>query len=177
MTRWRTALVTASVALACTGASAWAQGTRMPRYHLVEPSSFSQGCVPPCDCPVVARPIHGTFRLVPMAPGPLFTEFAVVKVRWRVPRSAQLAAQKRIRVRGAGTYEVGGEFAVEQQLALDLTIAGEGPVHLDSGLVLGGGEFPARIDVPILTSGSCIGTIIDVHAVQGWPRTAAGATR
>lgn len=173
MTRWRTVLVTASVALASASVSAWAQGTKMQRYRLVEPSTFQQGCVPPCDCPVAALPIHGTLRLVPLPPGPLFAEFAVVKVRWRVPRSAQLAAQKRIRIRGSGTYEVGGEFAVEQQLALDLTIGEQGLVHLDSGLVPGGGQFPTRIDVPISTSGSCMGTTIDVHAVQGRPRTTA----
>jgi hypothetical protein len=147
----------------------------MPRYRLVEPSAFSQGCIPPCNCPTLALPIHGTFRLVPLAPGPLFAEFAVVNVRWTVPRSAQLG--KRIRIRGSGTYTVGGEFAVEQQLALDLTIAGEGPMHLDSGLVPGGGEFPARIDVSILTGGSCMGTSINVHAVQEQPLAAAGVTR
>lgn len=174
---WRRVPLIIFLAVACANVTASAQGTAMRRYHLVAPSTFQQGCVPPCQCPTAALPIRGTFRLVPMPPGPLFASFDVVNVHWRVVPSVSPAPRRGIRIRGSGSYAVGGEFAVEQQLALDLTIGAQGSMHLDSGLVPGGGEFPSRIDVPVLTSGTCFGTTIDVHAVQGPAPTAAGVGR
>jgi hypothetical protein len=131
-------------------------------YTLVPESTFQQGCFPPCDCPLgMPRPLSGTFALIDLRQGPLFNEFAVVNVYWLVAGAPDGTG---IPVRGFGTYRVGGEFAVQQQLSLDLWVGDEGPTHFDSGLVAGGGEFP-RIDVSTSVNGQyCFDTVIDLHA-------------
>ncbi len=139
-------------------------------YALLPGTTFQRGCFPPCRCAIgMPQPISGTFALVDLEPGPLFAEFAVVNVDWTVsaPDSPDIA------VRGAGTYRVGGEFAVQQQLSLDLTVGDEELTHFDSGLGVGGGEFP-RIDSLISVHGlSCFDTVIDVHALPVDDVTAA----
>jgi hypothetical protein len=137
-------------------------------YALLPESTFQRGCFPPCDYALGApQPISGAFALVDLGRGPLFAEFAVVNVKWLAagaPGSPDLA------VRGVGTYRVGGAFAAQQQLSPDLRVGDEDLTHFDSGLVVGGGEFP-RIDSQIsIQELFCFDTVIDVHA-----RPAAGA--
>ena len=129
-------------------------------YRLLASSTFQRGCFDACDCAIgPLDPIVGTFALVPLDTTPLFREFAVVNVRWQA-----LDPSGRIPVRGFGTYKVGGEFAVQHQLTLVLKVDGEDAALFDSGLALGGGNFP-RIDIHISVSGAiCFDTRIDVHA-------------
>jgi hypothetical protein len=129
-------------------------------YSLLDGSTFQRGCFDACDCAVgPLDPITGTFALVPLDMTPLFREFAVVNVRWLT-----LDPSDRISVRGFGTYKVGGEFAVQQQLKLLLKVDSEDSALFDRGLVPGGGSFP-RIDIPISISGAvCFDTVIDIHA-------------
>jgi hypothetical protein len=129
-------------------------------YRLLAGSTFQRGCVGACDCAIgPLDPIVGTFALVPLDTTPLFSEFAVVNVRWRARDPTG-----RIPVRGFGTYRFGGEVAVVHQLKLVLKVDGEDPAQFDSGLVAGGGNFP-RIDIRISESGAiCFDTIIDLHA-------------
>ena len=122
------------------------------------------------------RPIGGTFALVDLRQGPLFVELAVVDVDWLIARAPGASG---IPVHGIGTYRVGGEFAVQQQLSLDLRVGEEGPTHFDSGLVDGGGEFP-RIDISASVHGlHCFDTLLDLHALPhqgpalGWGRFSA----
>ncbi len=65
-------------------------------------------------------------------------------------------------VTGSGTYKVGGEFALQQELALDLKV-GDNPVqHFDSGLVGSSVAYPA-IDVMISINGmTCSDTVFHV---------------
>jgi len=132
-------------------------------YALLPESTFQRGCFPPCLCALgTEQPISGTFTLVNLGQGPLFVEFAVVNIDWLVigpPGSLDTP------VHGAGMYRVGGEFAAQQQLSLDLQVDDENPTHFDSGLVVGGGQFP-RIDSEISMHGLvCFDTAIDVHAL------------
>ncbi len=83
----------------------------------------------------------------------------MTNVRWRATIFGKDAS-----ITGSGTYRVGGEFAVEQQLALDLAIGGDPPRHFDSGLVPGGGEFPKIATTISLHSQTCFDTVIDVRA-------------
>jgi len=131
-------------------------------YILLPESTVQRGCFPPCECPLgVPRPIGGTFALVDLRQGPLFVELAVVDVDWLIARAPGASG---IPVHGIGTYRVGGEFAVQQQLSLDLRVGEEGPTHFDSGLVDGGGEFP-RIDISASVHGlHCFDTLLDLHA-------------
>jgi hypothetical protein len=129
-------------------------------YVLLPESTLQRGCFPPCLCPLeVPRPISGTFALVDLGQGPLFTEFAVANVDW-VAADGALG----IPIRGVGTFRVGGEFAVQQQLSLDLQVGDAEQTHFDSGLVEDGSEFP-RIDSMISVHGGvCFDTVIDLHA-------------
>ena len=139
-------------------------------YKLVPESTFQQGCFSPCDCPLGApRPLSGTFALVDLRQGPLFTEFAVVNVDWLVAGAPDASG---LPVRGAGTYRVEGEFAAQQQLSLDLYAGDDGRTHFDSGLMAGGGEFP-RIDISASVNGQhCFDTVINLHALPSDQTTA-----
>jgi hypothetical protein len=135
-------------------------------YALLPESTFQQGCFPPCRCAIWApRPISGTFALVDLRQDPLFTEFAVVNVDWLAGPFAGASDWNGVPVRGFGTYRIGGEFAVEQQLSLDLRVGESSPIRVDSGLTVGGGEFP-RIDILTSVHGRvCFDTVIDLHAL------------
>jgi hypothetical protein len=147
-------------------------------YALLPESTFQQGCFPPCLCPVgVLRPISGTFALVDLAQGPLFTEFAMVNVDWLVAAFSGASGSGGIPVSGFGTYRVGGEFAAQQQLGLDLRVGEAARGRFDSGLGLGGGYFP-RIDIVVSVNGGvCHDIVIDLHALPTDEMTSAIATR
>jgi hypothetical protein len=132
-------------------------------YALLPESTFQRGCFPPCRCALgPPQPMSGTVALVDLEQGPLFAEFAVVNVDWLV---ASTPGATGTTVRGTGMYRVGGEFAVQQQLSLDLTVDNEDLARFDSGLVAGGGDFPGSIDVGIsLHGGYCFDTVMDLHA-------------
>jgi len=133
-------------------------------YALSPESTYVQGCFAPCSCPLRApEPIRGTFALVDLGQDPLFAEFAVVNVDWLVGDPSGTP------VRGPGTYRVGGEVAVRQQLSLSLRVGDGELAHFDSGLVEGGGEFP-RIDILISVNGQyCFDRVIDLHALAREP--------
>jgi hypothetical protein len=132
-------------------------------YALQPESSFTQGCFEPCLCPIlISQPIVGELGLieVPGNEAAPFREFLVAFVHWRTKLGGE-----EVHITGSGRYRVGGEFALTQQLELDLRI-GRGPVqHFDSGVVVGGGEFPNKLDVRISVNGEfCFDTVIDVVA-------------
>ncbi|MDO8630777.1 MAG: Kazal-type serine protease inhibitor family protein, partial [Phycisphaerales bacterium] len=119
------------------------------RYHLSPGSTYEFGCFGICDCYIGdLRPMTGDFTLVRLDENPLFREFAVVDVRWLAlaPSNTETAT-----LTGVGFYRIGGEFAVQQQMLLDLLVMRGGTselTHFDSGLVVGGGAFP-HIDVVV----------------------------
>src|SRR5204863_473759 len=114
----------------------------------------------PCLCPImIAVPVKGTFVLTPTGFDGLFNTYAVSDVNWLVSIGGTNAI-----VTGSGTYKFGGEFALQQQLSLDLQVGGDKAHLFDRGLVPGGGNFP-RIDILTSISGAvCFDTVIDIHA-------------
>jgi hypothetical protein len=128
-------------------------------YELEEASSFTQGCYPPCLCPIfIVEGLRGSFRLIPRGLDGLFALYAVEDVDWTLPGEPPRS------VRGSGTYRVGGESASMHQLELDLSIDGEAAQHFDSGLIAGGGEFP-RISIAVSVNGMvCFDTVFDIRA-------------
>jgi len=142
-------------------------------YALLGESTFQQGCFPPCLCPIGApQPISGTFALVDLGPEPLFTEFAVVNADWLIGPFPGASGSNSTPVRGFGTYRVGGEFIAQQRLSLDLRVGVASQTHFDSGLVLGGGDFP-RIDALLSVNGGvCFDMVIDLHALPSDDPTA-----
>lgn len=127
-------------------------------YRLDAGSSFSRGCYPPCLCPLFStEAIRGTYTLTQDHTDPLFTWYRVENVNWTVTIDG---ADKRIT--GSGTYRRGGEVAVQQELALTLTVDGSPQQKFDSGLVNGAEDFP-KIDVTISVNGMvCFDTVIGV---------------
>ena len=156
------ALVFLVAAAAPVGAqSAGAQSTTSPAlYRLEAGSSFSRGCYGPCQCPIfTTKDIRGTYTLALDHVDPLFTWYRVEKVNWVVALGGVDT-----RVTGSGTYRVGGEVALQQQMKLTLTIGDERAQTFDSGLVGGGGSFP-EIDIAMSMNGmSCFDTVIDIRS-------------
>lgn len=132
-------------------------------YVLEKGSAFERGCFPPCMCPaLILDDLRGTFvlRPHPLAAPSLFDTYQVDVVRWRVGRGEQ-----ELEIRGSGSYEVGGEFALEQRLALDLQVGSEPVQRFDSGFVVPPADFP-RIQARISVNGEyCFDTVFDVRAV------------
>lgn len=147
-------------------ASPAAAQTQPSAYHydLQPTSSFENGCFGPCECPVQIRALKGTFDLQQTSVDPLFTYYRVFNVAWAIGQDGA----SNIPIQGSGTYRVGGEFAVQQELTLDLSINGAAPVRFDSGLVTGGGQFPGQIVVDISRhqNTACIDTVLHVDAVD-----------
>ena len=134
-------------------------------YRLTDKSLYQDGCFGPCLCPMlVSSPVTGTFRLSLASSDSLFTYYAVTDVNWIVPLSGS-----EIRVTGSGTYKRGGEFALTEELQLNLQVDGNPVQKFDSGLVAGGSEFPA-INLTISMNGMvCRDTAITVAAVPVLP--------
>jgi len=75
------------------------------------------------DCPVCARPsmpvpMTGTFQLMVLESNSLFTRYQVTNVSF----TASSAAGANYRVTGDGTYQQGGEVAIQQSMALSAPI-------------------------------------------------------
>jgi hypothetical protein len=70
-----------------------------------------------------------------------------------------------VRITGSGTYRIGGEFARQHQLVLELTIGDETPQQFDSGLIPGGAAFPDMLPIVISINGMvCFDTVIDIRS-------------
>ena len=101
-------------------------------YGLNKDSSFEQGCFPPCECPIMIDvPVEGTFLLTETGFDGRFYTYDVTEVNWIVTVNDPPTL-----VTGSGVYRIGGEFALQQELSLDLQMGEGEPVeHFDSGLV------------------------------------------
>src|SRR5437899_7289625 len=142
--------VVISVLLAATGAAAaqTATGTLPVLYRLDKGSDYEQGCFGPCACPVlISSGAAGTFVLTPVGFDGLFNNFNVTDINWILSINGTDTL-----VTGSGTYKVGGEFALQQDLSLDLKVGDNAVQHFDSGLVGSSVAYPA-IDVVISING------------------------
>lgn len=143
--------------------NATAQGTdpNLSRlYRLTPATTYQHGCFAPCLCPIIqSASVRGVFRLTHTGFDGLFDHYAVTDLTWRVT-----VGSTDLIVTGSGTYKIGGEVARQHQLSLDLKVGDQPVEHYDSGLVVGGGSFPA-IDIEISIHGRyCLDTVFDVHA-------------
>jgi len=132
-------------------------------YELTSDSSFFQGCVGPCMCPVQGvGQIEGTFDLVSITPTPLFTRYAMTKIHWTVINSDRIIH----RITGSGIYQIGGEVSLMQQMTLFLSIDGKNPVSFDSGLVPGKSSFP-DISIEVDLGKQCYDVWMTIGAEPG----------
>ena len=141
----------------CAAATADTSGTMYTL--IVPPSSLEVGCQPPCECPSVQRPTYGSFELVPAGSDPLYSYYAVERYIASFNNGPGAVA-----ITGSGHYKIGGEFALVQQLTLDLQIEGRPTEHFDSGLKPVSVPFP-RIDVACAVHGfDCYDSVLVVDA-------------
>jgi hypothetical protein len=148
-------MVMVSVGLVCATAKAAVV------YRLSPGSTYQEGCVAPCMCPVsMIGKIKGTFKLVQLTPTPLFTRYRVVKISWVVMNPNKEVVHM---IRGHGIYQLGGETALMQQLILDLSIDGADPVFFDSGLVPVESAFP-NISISVDRGTKCYDIWLDINA-------------
>ena len=152
--------MTMGVAALAMGTGAMAQTTPGRLYHLRAGSSDQHGCFGACLCPVlIQQPMRGTFVLTQTSVDPLFANYAVTNVRWRSPSLNETLL-------GSGTYRIGGEVALVEEMAVDVSINGDAPIRFDSGLVgVGPGpRFPVitiRLGIPNV---ACYHTELQVNA-------------
>ena len=125
---------------------------------LAPESTYTTGCVEPCLCPVQIFPVVGTLTFHLSDSNVLFSTYDVeadLTVPGDPPRS----------VKGAGTYKVGGEVAIVQEMTLNLSTNGEPAELYQSGSVPGGGEFPEALEISVLSEqGVCFATGLAISA-------------
>jgi len=140
--------------------------TRLPPeavtpYFLAKGSTYQHGCWDPCDCLLEEpRPLLGDFGLLPLPENDTwYEEYAVVGFN---AQAASSAVNQVIPIRGSGFYWIGGDFALTHRLALELFVGQSGPIHFDSGWIVGGSAFPS-IDIFVSVNGMvCLDTILHV---------------
>jgi hypothetical protein len=134
-------------------------------YRLTRDAAYDRGCYDPCDCLLErASDFRGFFLLRLVSVDPLFAHYEVSGLRWRavLQEGAQLLS-------GEGTFRIGGEVALMQEMTLDLSTSGGPPERFESGVVIGGSVAFPRIDITLSVNGMvCFDTVLRVHAAP-WP--------
>jgi hypothetical protein len=129
-------------------------------YRLDKGTVYEQGCFGPCLCPVLfSEPVKGTFVLTPAGVGPLFTNYTVTGINWMVTLGGTDTF-----ITGSGTYRIGGEFALQQELTLDLKVGDNKVERFTSGLVTGPAPFPVIAITISINNQNCFDTVFKVHA-------------
>ncbi len=178
--RFPFAFLLVSTALIAPGTAALAQppvGTPT-RYLLTQGTELEIGCQDPCACPVFMRgPITGSFTRNEREPQPLFRRFDIEDVDWILSDTSPA-----LRIVGSGSYAVGGEFALEQRLVLDLKIGENDPQHFESGRQLTTNVFPAIDASAAVHAFACYDTVLRLHAkplgpIVGTPGESPGIRR
>jgi hypothetical protein len=121
------------IVAAVVGSAATAHAQTPVRYSLQTGTNLTEEfCLGPCACPPHSDvlPMHGSFVLTFLDHGPLFDDYGVTLVDW-VASSPQGDSH----ISGSGTYRIGGEVAVTQQMTLDLSIDGDPSMPYESGFV------------------------------------------
>jgi hypothetical protein len=149
-----------SLLLSGCAAGALTAGVHAQEVYRLQPGSFYEfGCHGTCLCPIVEHSaLSGTFRLTRTPPDPLFEHFAVTDIQWSAPTHD---------ITGGGTYRIGGEVAVQQEMVLDLVISGTDS-HVDSGLVQVQAQRP-NITITVhdsVPTPLCYYTVIHLIATQ-----------
>jgi hypothetical protein len=153
--------VLAAALLFVTAAPSFAQTTGPVQYQLMDAAEYAEGCFPPCLCPIfVNRDLTGTFVLQYTFSDPAgYDHYDVTNVHWL--RGAGTTVDT---ITGQGEYRRGGQFALQEQLMLDLSVNGNPPAHFDSGLILAQSAFP-NLDLPVSVNGFyCYDTVYTVTA-------------
>lgn len=144
-------------------------GAQMPpagsawRYTLVEGSTFADDC-PICGRPTIAFPLRGTFDLLLDNAGPLFTTYRLTNIQFY----AGSKSDPLYTVIGNGTYRVGGEVAVRQEMLLETETCNSAPscravtfTNESSAVTLG---FPL-IEISLVQTQASLFSVYSMHLV------------
>lgn len=111
-------------------------------YALREKSTFSEGCIPPCMCPIRQGILSGTFRLQLMKATSLYKIFYVRNISWVVSSQNDELVHE---VTGYGVYRMRrDENGWMQKMDLMLRIDGTDTIHVESKFL------PLRANPPII---------------------------
>ena len=126
---------------------------------LTPESIYTTGCVGPCLCPVQLVPGMSGKLLFHLSDSNLLFSTYDVEADLTVPGDPPRS------VKGAGTYKVGGEVAIVQEMALDLSTNGGPAERFQSGSVPGGGDFPETLEISVsVQQGVCFATGLAISA-------------
>lgn len=100
-----------------------ADGIHGSTYRLVEGSTLTDDC-PVCDRIALIRPLRGSFTLVLHETNPLFSQYELKGVNFEVGSGTN----RTYAIAGKGTYQLGGEVAVLQDMTLEGQMNGQ-PVY------------------------------------------------
>ena len=103
---------------------------------------------------------RGRFSLVSSGSDNLFDYYDIERISLVVGRDDDIQH----RIKGRGTYMIGGEFALMHRMELLLSIDGGEVEHLDSGLVAGGSEFPESISISLSRGSVCFDIWMNIEA-------------
>ncbi len=116
-------------------------GTAVPwTYTLTGESSLTDDC-PICDRVPIVEPLRGTFQLRLIADGPMFSTYSIEAVSLKAAGNFG----RTYGVTGKGTYRIGGEVGLVQEVLLE--------VEIDNGA----------------TTNRCYMTNSSARPVRGWP--------
>jgi hypothetical protein len=107
--------------------------TRSSHYVLLEGSELTDDCLI-CDRPTIFVPMRGSFGLRFIDANPLFAHYAIENISF----VAGSPGGRQYRITGGGTYQFGGEVALQQQMTLQVEIDDgyvKKPASFDSGFV------------------------------------------
>src|SRR5262245_34916904 len=129
-------------------------------YRLDDPARYSEGCFPPCLCPLrISEDLCGTFGLDLVRDQGGVIEYRVSRVNWYVTIGSQ-----EVTVSGEGQYRLAGQGSQRtQEMSLTLSLGGKAPVKFGSGVVPAP-NFPL-IDLNLSTRGMvCLDRVFRVAA-------------
>ena len=89
--------------------------TNSPHAYLLLNGSFLVDDCPVCARPTIPEPLRGTFNLRLLETNPLFDHYAVEDINFT-------AGSRPYTVKGSGTFQIGGEVALVQQMFLQVQI-------------------------------------------------------
>ena len=106
------------------------------RYTLLSDSQFIKDCLI-CAIPTMFFPLRGTFDLIETDVGPQFTTYRIENVSFR----AGFGTNSDYVITGSGTYRLGGQLAVFQEMVLNVTVNGK-PMVLTNEDRIASRQFP-----------------------------------
>lgn len=123
-------------------------------YELLPGSTYQEGCVGRCKCPIRMASLSGTFVLTRKSGSP--SEFDISGIQWSAGGVGGKALHS---ISGGGTYQ---KAAGTHRLTLDLSIDGS-QAGFDTGFVPGGADFP-NIKINADQGGKCLNRWVDIIA-------------